>query len=169
MNRRKIRVQIINPRPRASFNLRPRDMPNKPLSAFPVVVEIPVQWGEMDAYGHVNNTVIFRFFESARIAFLERCRFIAAYDELKIGGILHSTDCRFRRPLYYPDTVLVGARATEILADRFVMEYKVFSTAQNTIAAEGTGTVVSFDYAARSKTKLPAMVIEGLARLDEMS
>ena len=142
-------------------------MPNKPLSAFPVIVEIPVQWGEMDAYGHVNNTVIFRFFESARIAFLERCRFIAAYDELKIGGILHSTDCRFRRPLYYPDTVLVGARATEILADRFVMEYKVFSTAQNTIAAEGT--VVSFDYAARSKTKLPAMVIEGLAKLDEMS
>ena len=142
-------------------------MSNKPLSAFPVVVEIPVQWGDMDAYGHVNNTVIFRFFESARIAFLERCRFIAAYDELKIGGILHSTGCRFRQPLYYPDTVLVGARATEILADRFVMEYKVFSTAQNTIAAEGTGTVV-FDYTARSKTKLPAMVIEGLARLDEV-
>ncbi len=90
-------------------------MSNKPLSAFPVVVEIPVQWGEMDAYGHVNNTVIFRFFESARVAFLERCRFVAAYDELKIGGILHSTDCRFRQPLYYPDTVLVGARATEIL------------------------------------------------------
>ena len=90
-------------------------MPNEPLSAFPVVVEIPVQWGEMDAYGHVNNTVIFRFFESARIAFLERCRFIAAYDELKIGAILHSTDCRFRQPLYYPDTVLVGARAMEIL------------------------------------------------------
>ena len=71
--------------------------------------------------------MIFRFFESARIAFLERCRFIAAYDELKIGAILHSTDCRFRQPLYHPDTVLVGARATEILDDRFVMEYKVFS------------------------------------------
>ncbi len=142
-------------------------MSNEPLSAFPVVVEIPVQWGEMDAYGHVNNTVIFRYFESARVAFLERCRFTAAYDELKIGGILHSTDCRFRQPLYYPDTVLVGARATEILDDRFMMEYKVFSTAQNTMAAEGTGTVVSFDYVARSKTKLPAMVIEGLARLSE--
>jgi acyl-CoA thioesterase FadM len=48
------------------------------------------------------------------------------------------------------------------------MEYKVFSTAQNRIAAEGTGTVVSFDYTARSKTKLPAMVIEGLERLAEV-
>ncbi len=35
---------------------------NTSLTKFPVVIEIPVQWGEMDAYGHLNNTVVFRFF-----------------------------------------------------------------------------------------------------------
>ena len=74
-------------------------MSNEPLAKFPVVIEIPVQWGEMDAYRHVNNTVVFRFFESARIAFLVECNFIRAYDELKIGAILHSTACRFRQPV----------------------------------------------------------------------
>ncbi|MCZ6858442.1 MAG: acyl-CoA thioesterase, partial [Gemmatimonadetes bacterium] len=103
-------------------------MSNEPLAKFPVVIEIPVQWGEMDAYGHVNNTVVFRFFESARIAFLDECNFIRAYHELNIGAILHSTACRFRRPLYYPDTVRVGARVTQIRTDRFEMEYVVFST-----------------------------------------
>jgi acyl-CoA thioester hydrolase len=141
-------------------------MSQEHLHDFPVVVEIPVQWGELDAYGHVNNTVIFRFFESARVAFLDRCRFLTAYDELKIGAILHSTDCRFRLPLYYPDTVLVGTRATKILDDRFVMEYKVYSTAHDAIAAEGTATIVSFDYNTRSKTNLPEMVRQGLAELD---
>ena len=29
-------------------------------TGFPIVIEIPVQWGEMDAYGHLNNTVLFR-------------------------------------------------------------------------------------------------------------
>jgi acyl-CoA thioester hydrolase len=139
---------------------------NDSLTQFPVVIEIPVQWGEMDAYGHLNNTVVFRFFESARIAFLERCDFIRAYDELKIGAILHSTACRFRRPLYYPDTVQVGARVTQIQIDRFEMEYVVFSTSQQTVAAEGTATVVSFDYGERAKTKLPDMVVAGLAELE---
>ena len=140
-------------------------MPHPHFAGFPIVVELPVQWGEMDAYGHLNNTVIFRFFESARVAFLDRCRFLAAYDELQVGAILHSTSCRFRLPLYYPDTVLVGTRATEILEDRFVMEYKVVSTSQDAIAAEGLGTVVSFDYTARSKTPIPEMVRDGLAAL----
>ncbi len=135
------------------------------LSGFPVVIELPIQWGEMDAYGHVNNTVFFRFFESARITLLDRCGFLAAYDELEVGAILHSTACRFRRPLFYPDTISVGARASEVLPDRFVMEYKIVSHSQNEVVAEGTGTVVSFDYNTRSKTDLPEMVREGLARL----
>ncbi len=142
-------------------------MSNDSLAKFPVVIEIPVQWGEMDAYGHVNNTVVFRFFESARIAFLDKCNFIRAYHELKIGAILHSTSCRFRQPLYYPDTVRIGARVTQIQTDRFDIEYVVFSTSQQTVAAEGTATVVSFDYNERTKTSLPEMVVAGLAELRE--
>ena len=140
---------------------------NESLANFPVVIEIPVQWGEMDAYGHVNNTIVFRFFESARIAFLDECNFIRAYDELKIGAILHSTTCRFRRPLYYPDTVQVGARVSKVHGDRFEMEYLVFSTSQDAVTAEGTATVVSFDYNQRAKTSLPEMVVAGLAELRE--
>ncbi len=135
------------------------------LSGFPVVIELPIQWGDMDAYGHVNNTVFFRFFESARIAFLDRCGFLAAHGELEVGAILHSTACRFRHPLFYPDTISVGARASEVLTDRFIMEYKIVSHSQDKVVAEGTGTVVSFDYTTRSKTDLPEMVREGLARL----
>ena len=39
---------------------------------YPVVIEIPVAWGEMDAFQHLNNIVYFRYFESARIAYFER-------------------------------------------------------------------------------------------------
>ncbi len=42
------------------------------LPSYPVVVEWDVAWGDMDAYGHVNNVVYFRYFEQARIAYLER-------------------------------------------------------------------------------------------------
>ncbi|MCB0148997.1 MAG: acyl-CoA thioesterase, partial [Caldilineaceae bacterium] len=42
------------------------------LAGYPVVIEIPVAWGEMDAFQHVNNIVYFRYFESGRIAYFER-------------------------------------------------------------------------------------------------
>ena len=33
-------------------------------------MEIPVRWGDMDAMGHVNNTIYFRYFEIARLEWL---------------------------------------------------------------------------------------------------
>ena len=36
---------------------------------------IPIRWGDMDAYGHVNNTVYFRYMEQARVEYLEQLGF----------------------------------------------------------------------------------------------
>jgi acyl-CoA thioester hydrolase len=125
------------------------------LAGYPVCIRIPVQWGDMDAYGHVNNTVFFRYFESARIAYLKRCGFLDSYEERRLGAILHSTECRFRRPLFHPDVVLVGGRATEVGVDRFTMSYAVVSTVADELAAEGTGLIVAYDYGRREKCPLP--------------
>jgi acyl-CoA thioester hydrolase len=132
--------------------------PHPLLAAFPVVLELPVQWGEMDAYGHVNNTVFFRYFESARMEYLRKCRFIEAHERHRVGAILHSTTARFRQPLFFPDTVQIGAAATDLKSDRFTMNYTVVSLARNVVVAEGSGIIVSFDYAAGKKTALPASV-----------
>ena len=120
----------------------------------------------MDAYGHVNNTVFFRFFESARIEYLDRCGFLEAYDKHGVGAILHSTECRFRRPLVHPDTVQVGARATTVGDDRFAMAYRIVSLSADAVAADGGGVVVAYDYRSRRKTMLPAEVRRGIVALD---
>src|SRR5256885_13000540 len=84
------------------------------LAEFSLTVDIPVQWGELDAYGHVNNTVFFRYFETLRVLYLVRSGFTESYAKDKVGAILHSTECRFRKALFYPDTVTVGGRATNV-------------------------------------------------------
>ncbi len=137
------------------------------LAGFPVVISLPVQWGELDAYGHVNNTVFFRYFESARVEYLERCGLVESYKRDRVGAILHSTACRFRRALFHPDTVLVGARVTQMDEDRFTMAYRVVSQRRREVVADGTGVVVIFDYRRRTKTRLPDAVraaIEALER-----
>ena len=123
------------------------------LAGFPIVVEIPIAWGDMDAFGHVNNIMFFRYFETARIEFLYRTGFRG--DDGRPGPILASTQCRFRRPLEFPDTVLVGVRVAELAEDRFTHEYRIVSVKADEVAAEGNGVVVAYDYAARAKTVIP--------------
>jgi acyl-CoA thioester hydrolase len=140
-------------------------MPAPLLSGYPVVAELSVAWGEMDAFNHVNNVVYFRYFESARIACFER---LGALDEMTRSGcgpILGEVRCRFRLPLEYPDRVSVGARVSAIGEDRFTLQHAIASERAGRIAAEGEGVIVWYDYRARAKAPLPQALRDRLAAL----
>ena len=139
------------------------------LTNFPVVIQLPILWGEMDAFEHVNNVVYFRWFESARIAYFEKIGFSGMRDTSGIGPILGSTRCHFRIPLAYPDTISVGARVTEIRSDRFTMEYVVVSRAHNATAAEGDGVIVAFDYRENKKAELPGEIKKRIEEFEAAS
>lgn len=136
------------------------------LARYPSVLTIPVAWGEMDAFAHLNNVVYFRYFESARIDYFRRMDIYAPGAPTGIGPILASTSCRFRAPITYPDTVRVGGRVREIGADRYVMEYAVVSEALGRVAATGEGVLVSYDYASGRKVDLPESWRERILALE---
>ena len=125
------------------------------LADYPVVVEVPVVWGEMDSYRHVNNVVYFRYFESARLEYFRRLDWFAFERDTGVGPILAATRARFRKPLTYPDTVSIGARISAIGADRVTFDYLIVSHNLNAVAADGHATIVSYDYRNARKTPLP--------------
>jgi acyl-CoA thioester hydrolase len=139
---------------------------NTPLADYPVVVDIPVAWGEMDAYGHLNNIVYFRYFETARIAYFERLKCPDFLNRNPVGPILASTACRFRAPLAFPDQVSAGARVARVDEDRFVMFYALYSHTLQKVAAEGEGTIVCFDYRENRKASLPHELKQKIAELE---
>jgi len=139
------------------------------LSEYPVVIQIPVAWGEMDAFQHVNNIVYFRYFESARIAYLERMSFMEIMEQTGVGPILAATSCRFRKALTFPDTLSVGARVAEIGPDRLTMRYRVVSHKLQAVAAEGEGTLVAYDYQGGRKTTLPDAVRQHIEDIEGTS
>jgi acyl-CoA thioester hydrolase len=126
-----------------------------PLAAFPVVVQLPVVWGEMDSYRHVNNVVYFRYFESARLEYFRRLGWFEYEEETGIGPILASTQARFRKALTYPDTISVGARIIDLAGDRCTMEYLIVSETLQAVATEGQGTIVTFHYGQGKKVPVP--------------
>jgi acyl-CoA thioester hydrolase len=139
---------------------------SSPLADYPVVVDIPVAWGEMDAYGHVNNIVYFRYFETARMAYFEKLASPGFVNRNPLGPILASTSCRFRAPLAFPDRLSVGARVARVDEDRFVMFYAVYSHRLQKIAAEGEGIIVCFDYRENRKAPLPDELKQKISELE---
>ncbi len=136
------------------------------LAGYPVIVEVPVAWGDMDWFRHVNNIVFFRYFESARIEYLERIGFRQETENGGVGPILHSTQARFRRPVEWPDTVIVGARTVDVGEDRFTHEYRLVSRASGEIAAEGGAVLVAYDYANGRKAPLPPRVRDAIREIE---
>ena len=136
------------------------------LDGFPVAVRQAVVWGEMDSYRHVNNVVYFRYFETARLEYFRHLGWFEYEEQTGIGPILAATSARFRRPLTYPDTIWVGARVPDVREDRFTMEHRLVSRKLAAVAAEGTGTIVSYHYGQGAKVPLPDELRWRIAELE---
>lgn len=122
----------------------------------------PVAWGDMDALGHVNNAVYFRYMESARVAYLLAIGIDRLNHAGGVGVILQSAQCRFRRPVVYPDTLRISSRVESIEADRFTLGHEMVSQSRGEVVAIGSGVIVAYDYAAARKTTLPPEWVDRL-------
>ncbi len=135
------------------------------LAAHPVVVQLPIQWGDQDAFGHVNGVVYFRWFETARVEYLDR-GFGQMLSSSGQGPILASITCNYRRQLKHPDTILVSASITQIGRTSMKMRHLIYSQSQQAIAAEGESTVVMFDYQAQRPIAVPDDIRRQIERLE---
>lgn len=142
---------------------------NRLLEGFPEVIEVPIWWGDQDAFGHVNNTVPLRWFESSRIAYMGRVGLSELYATRKTGPILASITTNYRSQLHFPDRVFVGARVSRIGRSSFTMDHVAVSAASNALAVDGTSTLVVFDYNAGRSEPLPEQIRLAIEHLEGRS
>ena len=117
-----------------------------------LTVHIPVAWGEMDAFQHVNNTVYLRWFETARIAWLAEVAFTATGGA---GPILARTEIDYRLPVVWPDTVEVAIGVAAVGRSSVTLAYRITSASHDGgVVAEGRTVVVLFDYATKKSVPL---------------
>ena len=93
-----------------------------PLADFPVVIEQPVAWGDMDSFGHVNNVVYFRYFENARVEYIRRLGWWEYLKEAGVGPIVASTHAKFRRRVV-PGHLVGRGEACGMADDRFTLRH----------------------------------------------
>lgn len=124
------------------------------LNEYTTVEEMPVRWGDMDARGHVNNTLYFRYFESSRITLFRSLDLYEEPTEVKIGPILSFQSCSYKAPLTYPDTVYVGAKIEMIEGSKIIIKHSIVSKKRNRIVAEGEAHIIWYDYENKKRASI---------------
>jgi acyl-CoA thioester hydrolase len=138
---------------------------SKPAMAYPVTVEFPIHWGEMDAFGHVNNARFFTWFESSRIAYFQAVG-IATQRHDAVAPILAAAHCDYLAPVVFPVRLCVGARATKVGHSSVTLEHAVWKVdAPERLFAKGTSVVVLLNYATGEKVRIPEAVRAAIAGL----
>ena len=124
------------------------------LKDFPVILTWPVAWGDMDSWGHVNNVAYLRYFESTRIAYFEKMKYLYTMETTETGPIVAAQSCRYRVPLYYPDTIYIGARITKIFTYGFLQEYRLVSKTNGQVSASGECRLTTINYKSGEKVAI---------------
>ena len=126
------------------------------MSSWPIECPLDVQWGDMDALGHVNNARYFTWFETARIALFEQIGLKNTGDALEVGPILAKIDCTFRAPLHYPDRIVACCKVAHLGNTSFVVTHAVFreSNREQPVAI-GDGVCVLLNYKTGETVQVP--------------
>lgn len=107
---------------------------------------------ETDALGHINNTVVPMWFESARSPLFEL--FNPSKDLTQWNLILRKIDVDFVAQIYYGHAVEIKTRIGHIGSSSFVCEHEAWQ--RNELVATGNAVMIYFDFDAQVKQQLSA-------------
>jgi acyl-CoA thioester hydrolase len=119
------------------------------------VERIPVRWGDMDAMGHVNNTVYFRYMEQARISWFDA---LLPRGEAwgTTGIVIANASCNFKKPINYPGVVEVKVYVDAPGGSSVGTHYEL--RVDDQLYADGAATVVFIDMEKQKPMRIPESI-----------
>lgn len=113
-----------------------------------------VRWGDMDAYGHVNNAVYFRYFEESRVRWLQSLAHDITTENER--PVIVNANCTYYKPIVYPAELLIKLSADKPGNSSLVVFHELFLTNNpELIYAEAAIKIVWINYQTGKPTPLP--------------
>ncbi|MBM3547851.1 MAG: acyl-CoA thioesterase [Alphaproteobacteria bacterium] len=117
-----------------------------------------------DVYGHVNNVVYYSYFDTVINAYLIDTGKLDI-EKGPVIGLCVESQCRYFKPLAFPDTIDAGLRVGRLGSSSVRYEIGLFRQGDDEPAAAGHFVHVFVDRAGRRPTPIPEPMRSALARL----
>ncbi len=129
------------------------------------IERIPIRWGDMDAMGHVNNTVYFRYMEQARISWFDAL--VPEAEAWRSTAIvIANATCNYRRPMTYPGVVEVRLSIGAIGGSSVPTYYEMRVDADPAPYADGGAVVVFIGAQSQKPVRIPEEIRQRLERIE---
>jgi acyl-CoA thioester hydrolase len=138
--------------------------PLRPRSAYRHWTAVTARWHDNDAYGHVNNTVYYQWFDTAVNMMLVAAGLLDV-DRGSPIALVAETGCRYAAPLSFPQPIEVGLATATLGSSSVVYHLGVFGADAEAAAAEGHFVHICVDRETRRPVPLPRRWREVLERL----
>jgi acyl-CoA thioester hydrolase len=126
-----------------------------------------VQFWEMDVAFHVNNVHYFRWFENARVQYMERIGEMNRFFTEGLGLVVGYQDCKNIAPVSYPDKVHVGVSVRDLQTHKMTMNAKMVSEKTKGVVALLSAQLVAYDLKERRKTELSQDLVSKILVLEK--
>jgi acyl-CoA thioester hydrolase len=127
---------------------------------------ITTRWMDNDVYGHVNNVVYYSFFDTVVNQYLVKGESLDPRSS-SVVGLVVETQCRYFRPISFPDSVDAGIRVAKLGNTSVRYEVGLFRNDEDTAAAQGHFVHVYVERANNRPAPIPdkaRRLLEGLVR-----
>ena len=125
---------------------------------------VPTRWMDNDVYGHVNNVVYYSYFDTVVNGYLISSGALDI-EKSPVIGLVVETQCRFFKPITFPDAVHAGLRVARLGNSSIRYEIGIFRNDEETAAAQGHFVHVYVDREGRRPTTLPPEMRAALERI----
>lgn len=109
-----------------------------------------IEWGDMDALGHVNNGRYFDYFQQARIEWLDSLNLDM---KQSIGPVVIHVACTFLKPIIYPATLTIKSSVHDLGRSSIMMDHDLYQG--ETLMTQGTSKIVWVDYRVNKSVPIP--------------
>ena len=128
-------------------------MPMNP-NQYPSSLKLRLDWSEMDLFGHINNVQYFKYIQASRVHLWHDLDFAAHHRNTGVGPMLASTQCQFRKPLFFPGEIEVRAKISFMKNTSFGIDHVIFD-GEGEACAFGADVIVVFDFNTNVKQAIP--------------
>src|SRR5215210_795215 len=131
---------------------------------YPHFLVIPTRWMDNDVYGHVNNVIYYSYFDTVVNQYLI-AQGVLDIENSTVIGLVVETQCRFFKPITFPDTVYAGLRVARLGNRSVRYEIGLFRNEEGFAAAQGHFIHVYVERKTRRATTLPPEMREALEQI----
>lgn len=119
-------------------------------SEYNTELEIRIDWADLDLFGHVNNVAFFKYVQAARVNYCESIGLTSLNEPGKHSFMVASSQCQFKKPILFPGSVRVLAKADWIKNTSLQLSYRLLDHSEE-LVAEAADVIVVFDHHTKQK------------------